>query len=68
MGDIVTIVLVIVIILCSTIVYLNNYKNEKKYKNIRYKGELSGFEIAEKILENNGLDNIYIVETRNYLE
>lgn len=68
MGDIVTIVLVIVIILCSTIVYLNNYKNEKKYKNIHYKGELSGFEIAEKILENNGLDNIYIVETRNYLE
>ena len=53
MGDIVTIVLVIVIILCSTIVYLNNYKNEKKYKNIHYKGELSGFEIAEKILENN---------------
>ncbi len=68
MGDIVTIVLVIVIILCSTIVYLNNYKNEKKYKNIHYKGELSGFEIAEKILENNGLDNIYIVETHNYLE
>ena len=68
MGDIVTIVLVIVIILCSTIVYLNNYKNKKKYKNIHYKGELSGFEIAEKILENTGLVNIYIVETRNYLE
>lgn len=68
MGDIVTIVLVIVIICCSTIVYWNNYKNIKKYKNIHYKGELSGFEIAEKLLENNGLDNIYIVETHNYLE
>lgn len=68
MGDIVTITLVIIIICCSTIVYWNNYKNIKKYKNIHYKGELSGFEIAEKILENNGLDNIYIVETHNYLE
>lgn len=68
MGDIVTIVLIILIICCSTIAYWNNYKNSKKYKSIHYKGELSGFEVAEKILECNGLDNIYIVETKNYLE
>lgn len=68
MSDIVIIIMAIAIFLCSSLIYWKNYKNKKDYKTIRYKGDLSGFEIAEKILENNGFDNLYIVETRNYLE
>lgn len=68
MSNIVIIIMAIAIFLCSGLIYWKNYKNKKDYKTIRYKDDLSGFEIAEKILENNGLDNLYIVETRNYLE
>lgn len=68
MSDIVIIIITFLLFLCSMLIYWNNYKNEKNTKAIRYKDDLSGFEIAEKILENNGLDNLYIVETRSFLE
>lgn len=38
-----------------------------KYKNVKTKKELSGFEVASKILKENGLDNVYITEVRGVL-
>ncbi len=37
--------------------------NYGKYKKVNNSKKLSGFEVAKKILEANGLDNIYVVET-----
>lgn len=39
----------------------------RKYKNVRNDQNISGFEVARKILDANGLDNIHIVETRGEL-
>lgn len=36
----------------------------KKYSNIDNGKKLSGFEVARKILDKNGLNNLYIVETK----
>ena len=41
--------------------------NYKKYKNIENKEEKSGFEVARKILDENDLKDIYIVETNGNL-
>lgn len=38
-----------------------------KYKNVKTKKELSGFEVASKILKENGLDNVYVTEVRGVL-
>lgn len=38
-----------------------------KYKNIKLKQNLSGQEVARKILDANGLENIYVVETAGEL-
>ena len=36
----------------------------KKYSNIDNDKKISGFEVARKILDKNGLNNLYIVETK----
>lgn len=38
-----------------------------RYSKVENKKKLSGFDVAKKILDKNGLDNIYIVETQGYL-
>ena len=38
-----------------------------KYSNIKNKNKLTGFDVARKILDKHGLNNIYIVETRGKL-
>jgi Zn-dependent membrane protease YugP len=38
-----------------------------KYAKINGKSDLTGFDVAKKILEKNGLDELYIVETQGYL-
>ena len=45
--------------------YVNS--SYKKYSNIRNNKKLSGFEVARKILDKNGLNDIYIVETKGVL-
>lgn len=57
---------VITIILLIYIVY-KYYMIRKIYKD-KTNSELSGCEIGNKILENNNLDNIYIVKTSNPFE
>ncbi len=46
---------------------INVNSNYKKYKEIKVKAGLSGQEVARKILDANGLENIHIVETQGEL-
>ena len=39
----------------------------KKYKKVKVKSGMTGAEVAREILKDNGLDNVYVVETRGYL-
>ncbi len=39
----------------------------KKYRNVKTKQGISGFEAARKVLDNNGLNDIHIVETKGNL-
>ena len=57
-------VLIIVIPLIAQLGININYGKYKKQENSK---KLSGFEVAKKILEANGLDNIYVVETSGNL-
>lgn len=38
-----------------------------KYKKVKVNKEISGFEVARMILDNNGLNNIYVTETSGVL-
>lgn len=38
-----------------------------KYKKVKVKSGMTGAEVAREILKNNGLENVYVVETRGYL-
>lgn len=38
-----------------------------KYKNVQNEEDLAGFEVARKILDDNGLKDIYVVETKGNL-
>ena len=38
-----------------------------KYKKVLNSNKISGFEVAKKILEDNNLSDIYVVETKGYL-
>ena len=38
-----------------------------KYKKVRVKSGMTGAEVAREILKNNGLENVYVVETKGYL-
>ncbi|MGM9878772.1 MAG: zinc metallopeptidase [Bacilli bacterium] len=38
-----------------------------KYSKVQNKRNVSGVEVAQEILKRNGLDNIYVVETKGYL-
>lgn len=38
-----------------------------KYSKIQNRRDISGVEVAQEILKRNGLDNVYVVETKGYL-
>lgn len=46
-------------------IYVNSSYN--KYKGYENKKKLTGYDVARKILDKNGLNNIYIVETKGNL-
>lgn len=58
------IIIGLVITLCAQAYVTSSYN---KYKNVKTKKELSGFEVASKILKENGLDNVYVTEVRGVL-
>lgn len=58
--------LIIGMIITLTAQFLIN-KTYKKYSQVNSKNKLSGFEVARKILDENGLKNIYVTETTGVL-
>ncbi len=57
----------IVIILIPVIAQINISTSYSKYKKLGNSQKISGFEVARKILDANGLDDIYVVETSGNL-
>ncbi len=64
MDNLILIILIIIIPLIAQIKVSSSYSKYKKEKN--NKG-ISGLEVAQKILKANGLENIYVVETKGTL-
>jgi len=56
-------ILYILIILIPVIAQINISSSYGKYKKVNNSKRLSGFEVARKILDANGLEDIYVVET-----
>ena len=61
------IILYIVILIIPIIAQVRISSAYNKYKNQENRNGLSGFEVARKILDANGLDDIYVVETSGNL-
>ena len=61
-NNVLNILLYIVIIAIPLIAQLQITTSYKKYKKVDNKKGISGFEVARKILDKNGLDDIYVVE------
>lgn len=60
-------ILILIIILVPLIAQIKIKSSYSKYSEITNKNNLTGYDVARKILDENGLDNIYIVETRGEL-
>jgi len=58
-------IIVAAIITIAADIYVNN--SYRKYKKMECKNKLSGCEIARKILDNNGLTDVHVVETTGIL-
>lgn len=59
--------ILIAILIIPAIAQANISKNYQKYLNTNAKCGLSGVEVAQKILKENGLEDIYVVETKGTL-
>lgn len=60
-------ILIIIVILIPLIAQIGVSSNYQKYKRVKNTKELTGYDVARKILDENGLGDIYIVETRGEL-
>ncbi len=61
------VILYLLILIIPLIASININTTYGKYKNIKNKKKLSGFEVARKILDTNGLKDMYIVEVSGNL-
>ncbi len=61
--SVMNIVLYLVIILVPLFAQINVSASFSKYKKVDNKKKVTGFDVARKILDANGLEDIYIVET-----
>ena len=59
--------LYLLIIIIPLIAQINIGINYRRYKNVKNNKGISGFEVARKILDSNGLEDIYVVETSGEL-
>lgn len=59
--------LYLLIIIIPLIAQINISINYRRYKNVKNNKGISGFEVARKILDSNGLEDIYVVETSGEL-
>lgn len=60
-------ILAIIVILIPLIAQIRVSSNYQKYKRVKNTKELTGYDVARKILDENGLGDIYIVETTGEL-
>lgn len=60
-------ILAIIVISIPLIAQIGVSSNYQKYKRVKNTKELTGYDVARKILDENGLGDIYIVETRGEL-
>lgn len=63
----ITYLLIFISILITLFAQILVSSRYKKYSSIKNKRDISGVEVAQEILKNNGLDNVYVVETKGYL-
>ena len=63
----ITYLLIFISILITLFAQILVSSRYKKYSGIKNKRDISGVEVAQEILKNNGLDNVYVVETKGYL-
>jgi len=63
----ITIMLMILGIVIVAVAQIRISSNYSKYKKIASSLKLSGQEVARKILDNNGLSNVYVVQTNGNL-
>ncbi len=59
--------LYLLIIIIPLIAQINISINYRRYMNVKNNKGISGFEVARKILDSNGLEDIYVVETSGEL-
>lgn len=67
MENSLTMILLLIGFILTVYAQANINGNYKKYKKIRNKKGLTGAEAARRVLEKNGLTNIYVVETKGNL-
>ncbi len=60
-------IILIVMLIIPAIAQMLVTSNYSKYKGMENEQEVSGFEVARKILDKNGLNDVYIVETKGNL-
>jgi len=61
------ILLMIIAIVITTVAQIFVSSSYSKYKKIKAKGNLTGFEVARNILDNHNLNNVYVTETTGVL-
>ena len=61
------ILLYLIILIIPLLAQINISVSYGKYKKVQNKKELTGFDVARKILDENGLEDIYVVETSGSL-
>ena len=59
--------LVIIAFLITLVADIYLRTRYSKYKKVKVKSGMTGAEVAREILKDNGLEDIYVVETRGYL-
>ena len=59
--------LVIIAFLVTLVADIYLRTRYSKYKKVKVKSGMTVAEVAREILKNNGLENVYVVETRGYL-
>lgn len=67
MEDISTLLLMVISIVITLGAQALVSRTYKKYKKIKSKSGLSGFDVARQILDKNGLKDVYVVETKGLL-
>ncbi len=64
MNDLLIVILMLIIPIGAQLYIMSTYN---KYKKVGNSNQLSGFEVARKILDENGLESVHVVEVKGQL-